>query len=251
MESVEESNRYLSNLNSLYLSSVEALAMVIDFKDQVTRGQIGRVQEAVVVMGKRLWIHGSDELMTLRAGALLHDLGKIGVPEHILNQAWPAERMRVRSDEDPCHDRGRHCRADEVFRIRSSPSSGTTMRTGTVQAIRWVSAAPIFRWPVESWPWSIATTRCVRDRPYRRGMDDREAMLDHSGAARDDVRPHHRRRVHQDPGSAWARRRRRRVDALTFIDYPDGVASTRATQSRLWRTRGRGEPSRVDSRRRA
>ena len=175
MESVEESNRYLSNLNSLYLSSVEALEMAIDFKDQVTRGHIGRVQEAVVVMGKRLGIHGSDELMTLRAGALLHDLGKIGVPEHILNKPGPLSACEF-----------------EVMKTHA------TIWADIVAQMKFpYPVEPIVRHHHENWDGAgypvglsgtdiplacriLAVVDCYdalrSDRPYRRGMDDREAM---------------------------------------------------------------------------
>lgn len=175
MESVEESNRYLSNLNSLYLSSVEALAMAIDFKDQVTRGHIGRVQEAVVIMGKRLGIRGSDELMTLRAGALLHDLGKIGVPEHILNKPGPLS-------------------ACEFEVMKTHPAIGADI---VAQMKFPYPVEPIVRHHHENWDGAgypeglsgtdiplacriLAVVDCYdalrSDRPYRRGMDDREAI---------------------------------------------------------------------------
>ena len=68
MEGVEERNKHLADLNALDLSSVEALAMAIDAKDQVTSGHIGRVQEAVLAVAARLGMNDPNELMTLRGG---------------------------------------------------------------------------------------------------------------------------------------------------------------------------------------
>lgn len=64
---------------------VMALAAAIDAKDPTTVGHVRRVAEFAVDLGKRLGIEGK-RLELLRYAAILHDIGKIGIPESILNK---------------------------------------------------------------------------------------------------------------------------------------------------------------------
>jgi putative nucleotidyltransferase with HDIG domain len=86
MARVEDTNRHLTKVNSLYLSTIETLALAIDAKDQVTHGHIRRVQTFAVELAKAIGILNSDQLKAIEASALLHDMGKLAVPEHILNK---------------------------------------------------------------------------------------------------------------------------------------------------------------------
>lgn len=83
---VEESTGHLHKLNDLYLATIKALAMAIDAKDQVTHGHIRRVQVYTVGLARALGVTDELTLKGIEAGALLHDTGKIAVPEHILNK---------------------------------------------------------------------------------------------------------------------------------------------------------------------
>ena len=83
---VEESNTHLNELSHLYLSTIEALAMAIDAKDQITSGHIRRVQVHSVALAQGLGVTDERELKAIEAAALLHDLGKLAVPEYILNK---------------------------------------------------------------------------------------------------------------------------------------------------------------------
>jgi putative nucleotidyltransferase with HDIG domain len=83
---LEDSKRHVDKLNGLYLSTVETLATAIDAKDEVTHGHIRRVQAAAVGLAKELGITDEQTLRAIEAAALLHDTGKIAVPEHILNK---------------------------------------------------------------------------------------------------------------------------------------------------------------------
>jgi putative nucleotidyltransferase with HDIG domain len=82
----EESNTHLNELSHLYLSTIEALAMAIDAKDQVTSGHIRRVQVHSIALARELGIADEREIKAIEAAALLHDLGKLAVPEYILNK---------------------------------------------------------------------------------------------------------------------------------------------------------------------
>ena len=77
---------HLAQVNRLHLSTIEALAHAIDAKDEVTHGHIRRVQGWAVAVAARIGIEEGRELRAIEAGALLHDIGKLAVPEHILNK---------------------------------------------------------------------------------------------------------------------------------------------------------------------
>ena len=89
MGRVEDSNRHLSQLNRLYMSTIETLAMAIDAKDQITHGHIRRVQVYAVGLAKAMGVTDESQLRAIEAAALLHDMGKLAVPEYILNKPGP------------------------------------------------------------------------------------------------------------------------------------------------------------------
>jgi putative nucleotidyltransferase with HDIG domain len=60
--------------------------MAVDAKDQITHGHIRRVQVYAVELAKRLGVHNDRQLKAIEAAALLHDMGKLAIPEHILNK---------------------------------------------------------------------------------------------------------------------------------------------------------------------
>ncbi|MEO7191203.1 MAG: HD domain-containing phosphohydrolase [Vicinamibacterales bacterium] len=87
-------------LNRVFLSTVEALALAIDAKDQVTHGHIRRVQRYTMALAQALGVTDEKQLDAIRAAALLHDTGKLAVPEYILNKPGPLtaaefDRMKV------------------------------------------------------------------------------------------------------------------------------------------------------------
>lgn len=86
MARVEDANRHVDSLNHLYLSTIETLAMAIDAKDQVTHGHIRRVQEDCVALARYLGVQDESVLRAVEAASLLHDMGKLAVPEHILKK---------------------------------------------------------------------------------------------------------------------------------------------------------------------
>jgi putative nucleotidyltransferase with HDIG domain/diguanylate cyclase (GGDEF)-like protein len=99
MGRVEDANRHLSQLNSLYMSTIETLAMAIDAKDQITHGHIRRVQHYAVSLAKAAGIREEAQLRAIEAAALLHDMGKLAVPEYILNKPsalTPAEFEKMK-----------------------------------------------------------------------------------------------------------------------------------------------------------
>ena len=96
---LEDAKGHVATLNRLYLSTVETLATAIDAKDEVTHGHIRRVQIGAVGLARRLGVTDDLTLQALEAAALLHDTGKIAVPEHILNKPGkltPAEFEKMK-----------------------------------------------------------------------------------------------------------------------------------------------------------
>src|SRR6266850_456251 len=72
----------------LHLATAEALATAIDAKDQTTHCHVRRVQIYAAGMGEVFGL-SKAEIDALKAGALLHDIGKLAVPPHILNKPSP------------------------------------------------------------------------------------------------------------------------------------------------------------------
>jgi putative nucleotidyltransferase with HDIG domain len=83
---VEDADRHVEQLNRLYLSTIETLAMAIDAKDQVTHGHIRRVQQHATTLARHVGVNDDKLLRAIEAAALLHDMGKLAVPEYILNK---------------------------------------------------------------------------------------------------------------------------------------------------------------------
>lgn len=73
------------DLEASYLSAVRALANSIDAKDKYTMGHSERVAKYSLEIGKEMNLSDND-MKTLYIGALLHDIGKIGIPEAIINK---------------------------------------------------------------------------------------------------------------------------------------------------------------------
>jgi diguanylate cyclase (GGDEF)-like protein/putative nucleotidyltransferase with HDIG domain len=78
-------SRAAAELSNLHLSTVEALATAIDAKDQTTHCHVRRVQIYAAGLG-RVFGLSANEIEALKSGALLHDIGKLAVPDHILNK---------------------------------------------------------------------------------------------------------------------------------------------------------------------
>ena len=80
---IEELEKKKTQLADLYLATIKSLALAIDAKDQYTHQHILRVQRYAMATAQKMGID-EDELQGLNTGALLHDIGKLGVPEYVL-----------------------------------------------------------------------------------------------------------------------------------------------------------------------
>lgn len=89
MNEIKKINKELADtyekLEKAYLESVQTLRYTVEAKDSYTRGHSDRVSEYSVLLGKYLNLP-EETLNTLRIGGLFHDVGKIGVPDSILQK---------------------------------------------------------------------------------------------------------------------------------------------------------------------
>ena len=82
---LEDEKRHVEEMANLHLRTIEALALAIEAKDHTTHEHLQRVRIYAIEVAKDLGISG-PELEALHAAALLHDIGKLAVPEHIISK---------------------------------------------------------------------------------------------------------------------------------------------------------------------
>lgn len=82
---LQNEKRHVEEMAGLHLRTIEALALAIEAKDQTTHDHLRRVRVYAIELAKRLKL-SANELEALRAAALLHDIGKLAVPEHIISK---------------------------------------------------------------------------------------------------------------------------------------------------------------------
>lgn len=102
LELEERVRKQAARLEALYLSSIHSLVSALEAKDVYTRGHSERVGEYAVALAERI---GGVDTHSLRVGARLHDIGKIGVASGILGKDGPLE-------------------VEEMDRVREHPSIG-------------------------------------------------------------------------------------------------------------------------------
>ena len=84
-ERVEVEKRHVEQIASLNMRTIEALALAIEAKDHTTHTHLQRVRTYAVEVAKELNL-AEEQIEALRAAALLHDIGKLAVPEQIINK---------------------------------------------------------------------------------------------------------------------------------------------------------------------
>ena len=166
---------HLGTVSRVYVGAIEALAHAVDAKDQITHDHTRRVQDQTVRLARALSVVDEGEIQAINAAALLHDVGKLAIPEHILNKPGrltPAEY--------------------EIMKRHASIGAEILSVVGFPYAV-----APIVRHHHENWDGTgypdglagdripigsriLAVVDCfdalTSDRPYRPRMTDGEAL---------------------------------------------------------------------------
>ncbi len=170
----EEQKQHAEDIAALHLRTIEALALAIEAKDHTTHDHLRRVQVYALEIGKEMGLN-ENELDALRASALLHDIGKLAVPEHIISK--PGKLT-----------------PEEFEKMKIHPVVGAEI----LEQVKFpYPVVPIVRahhekWNGKGYPYGLkgeeiplgarilATVDCldalVSDRQYRRGLPADEAM---------------------------------------------------------------------------
>src|SRR5205807_6816439 len=82
---LESEKKHAEQVSSLHLRTIEALALAIEAKDQTTGEHLQRVRVYAMELARELRLT-EDETEALRAASVLHDIGKLAVPEHIISK---------------------------------------------------------------------------------------------------------------------------------------------------------------------
>ena len=97
LDRLEEEKRHVSEVASLHLRTIKALALAIDAKDGTTSDHLRRVQVYAMGLAQDLGLD-EQQAKALEAASLLHDIGKLAVPEHIISKPGrltPAEFKKM------------------------------------------------------------------------------------------------------------------------------------------------------------
>jgi putative nucleotidyltransferase with HDIG domain len=186
MGRVEDEQRHVQQTSDLHLATIEALARAIDAKDQMTQMHIRRVQVYATGLARACGLV-DHEIQGVKTAALLHDIGKLAVPEHILSKPGPLTQ-------------------EEFQKIRIHPQVGAEI----IAAVPFpYPVAPLImshheRWDGKGYPQGLKAEEIpigarilqvvdcfdalTSDRPYRTAMTDADAMkivTDRSGTMYD------------------------------------------------------------------
>jgi diguanylate cyclase (GGDEF)-like protein/putative nucleotidyltransferase with HDIG domain len=96
---VGQQQQHISEMAALHWRTIEALALAIEAKDETTAAHLKRVQVYAVEIAQELGL-SSPEIKAVEAAALLHDIGKLAVPEYIISKpgrltAEEFEKMKI------------------------------------------------------------------------------------------------------------------------------------------------------------
>lgn len=82
---VEVEKQHVEDVAALHLRTIEALALAIEAKDHTSHRHLQRLRIYAVAVAQQMGL-SENEIEALRAAALLHDIGKLAIPEHIINK---------------------------------------------------------------------------------------------------------------------------------------------------------------------
>jgi putative nucleotidyltransferase with HDIG domain len=172
---LEDAEHHIATVDKLYLSTIGALSTAIEAKDGVTSSHIHRVQHYAMALAKAMGNLDAQMLKALEAAALLHDTGKLAVPERILNKPGkltPAEfetmKLHVDAGADILSSIDFPYPVVPIVRAHHENWDGTGYPNG-------LKGAEI---PIGARILSVVDCydALTSDRPYRTAMTDNEAL---------------------------------------------------------------------------
>ena len=166
--------RHRDELAALQMRTIESLAIAIESRDVNTHRHLRRVESYALAIGEDMGLDG-PELQSLRIAALLHDVGKLSVPERVLLKPGPLNPAEW-----------------EIMQTHAAAGADMLMRMGFPPAIASIVRAHHERWDGTGYPHGLigqeiplgsrilAAVDCLdalaSDRPYRRRLPMREAI---------------------------------------------------------------------------
>ncbi len=162
------------SLHTAYVEFVGSLASVLDARDRYTAGHSRRVSELSCAVARSMKL-GPKELDDIRVGALLHDIGKIGIADSVLQKAGKLTH-------------------EEYTLIQQHPTIGRRILEGVNGFQDYLSIVELHHedWNGAGYPWGLrgeatplgarivhvadAYDAMTSDRPYRRGMSEEQAI---------------------------------------------------------------------------
>jgi len=162
------------NLYRAYVEFVGSLASALDARDRYTAGHSRRVSELSCAIGRSMNLEPKD-LDDIRIGALLHDIGKIGIADTVLQKAGKLTR-------------------EEFSLIQQHPTIGRRILEGVHGFENYLPIVELHHedWNGSGYPWGLrgeatplgarighvadAYDAMTSDRPYRRGMSSEQAI---------------------------------------------------------------------------
>src|ERR1051325_3593045 len=169
-----ERRHHAEEMAAIHMNTIESLAIAIDAKDQTTHGHVRRTQIYAKQMGTLLNV-SDKELSALHAGALLHDIGKLAVPEYILNKPGKlteAEFAKMKIHPTVGGDILKRVNfpypVEDIVRYHHEKWDGSGypkgLRAGQIPLVARIISVVDF----------YDATRC--DRPYRKGMKREDSL---------------------------------------------------------------------------
>ena len=219
---IEDEQRHVQEVSDLHLATIEALALAIDAKDRTGKSHIRRVQVFAAGLAQALGMP-ENEIQGVKTAALLHDIGKLAVPEHILSKPGPLTQ-------------------EEFQKIRIHPQVGAEIIAGVPFPY---PVAPLIlshheRWDGKGYPAGMkgdeiplgARILAVVDyfdaltseRPYHKAMSDEGAVGPAAAGSRQGARPAPGADVRREPRRSCAPRPRRQPSTVRTLALPTGTS---------------------------
>lgn len=182
-----ENAKLYNDINKMFIDTVKVLANAIEVKDRYTKGHVDRVTDYSVAIAKKMNFDKND-LEKIKIAAALHDIGKIGVPDEILNKPaklteeefdiiklHPLKGYEIIKDIPALRDISVHVRQHHERIDGKGYPEGLKNEEISLEA-RIISVADAF-------------DAMTSDRPYRKGMSLKQAvniLLDNKGSQFDE-----------------------------------------------------------------